>query len=58
MLLDPPDHGERARALEAERESARAAKDAVARLGRDADLVDRHLATLRQVPTAFPQVWR
>lgn len=58
MLLDPPDHGERARALEVERDAARAAKDAVARLGRHADLVDRHLATLRQVPLSDDDVLR
>jgi chromosome partition protein MukB len=58
MLLDPPDHGERARALEVERDAARGAKDAVARLGRHADLVDRHLATLRQVPLSDDDVLR
>jgi chromosome partition protein MukB len=58
MLLDPPDHGERARALGVECDAARGAKDAVARLGRYADLVDRHLATLRQVPLSDDDVLR
>jgi chromosome partition protein MukB len=57
-LLGPPDHGERTRALEVERDAARAAKDAVARLGRHADLVDRHLATLRQLPLSDEDIVR
>jgi chromosome partition protein MukB len=58
MLLDPPDHGERARALEIERDAARVAKDTVARLGRYAELVDRQLATLRQLPLSDDDVLR
>jgi len=58
MLLDPPDQSERVRTLEVERDAARAAKDAVARLGRHADLVDRHLATLRQVPLSHNDLLR
>ncbi|HTQ76372.1 MAG TPA: chromosome partition protein MukB [Burkholderiales bacterium] len=50
FLLDPPDHGERARALEKELHAARAAKELVARLAKSADLVDRQLADLRQLP--------
>ncbi|CAN95857.1 cell division protein [Sorangium cellulosum So ce56] len=50
MLLDPPHHGERARALDAERAAALSAKASVASQGRRAELVDRQLATLRQPP--------
>jgi len=50
LLLAPPDYLERARALEVEREAASVAKDAVSILGSHADLVDLHLATLRELP--------
>lgn len=50
MLLDPPDHAERVRSLEAEREAARAARAAVTAHARHAQIVDLELATLRQVP--------
>jgi chromosome partition protein MukB len=50
VLLDPPDHGERARSLEADLHAARLAKDVVARERSSAELVDRHQAVLRQVP--------
>ena len=50
MLLDPPDHGERVSALELERVEACAASETVAARSRHAEIVDRQLATLRQVP--------
>lgn len=58
MLLEPPDHGERLRALEIERNAARAAKDAALRRAHHADLVDRRLATLRQPPLADDDLTR
>ncbi|WP_437630723.1 chromosome partition protein MukB [Sorangium sp. So ce854] len=58
VLLDPPDQGERARALEAERAAALSAKARVAALGRHAALVDRQLATLRQAPLSDEEVAR
>ncbi|WP_437694369.1 chromosome partition protein MukB [Sorangium sp. So ce176] len=58
MLLDPPDQGERARALEAERAAALSAKARVAAQGRHAELVDRQLATLRQAPLSDEEVAR
>lgn len=50
MLLDPPDHGDRVHALEGEREAACAARETVAIHARHAELVDRRLVILRQVP--------
>jgi chromosome partition protein MukB len=58
MLLDPPDHAERVRVIEVERETAGAAKDAVTRLGRHAERVDRDLATLRQPPLSEDDIAR
>ncbi|WP_437874928.1 chromosome partition protein MukB [Sorangium sp. So ce513] len=58
MLLDPPDQGERARALEAERSAALSAKARVAAQARHAALVERQLATLRQAPLSDEEVAR
>lgn len=58
MLLDRPDHGERVHALEVERDAARGAKAAVERFSHHAELVDRYLATLRQVPLSDDDVLR
>lgn len=58
MLLDPPDHGERVRALEAERGVALAAKAAAAAGARHAELVDRQLAALRQAPLSEEELAR
>ncbi|WP_438032120.1 chromosome partition protein MukB [Sorangium sp. So ce204] len=58
MLLDPPDHGERVRALEAERAAALSAKASVTAQGQRAELVDRQLATLRQAPLSDDELAR
>ena len=58
FLIDPPDHAERARALETEQDAARAATASVAANGRNAELVDRELAVLRQVPLSDDDVAR
>ena len=58
MLLDPPDHSERARTLDVERDAARSAKEGIAKLGRHAEFVDRHLSALRQLPLSNEDVQR
>lgn len=56
MLLDPPDHAERVRTLEAEHEGARSAKALVAEHARHAECVERELATLRHPPLSEEDV--
>jgi chromosome partition protein MukB len=58
VMLEPPDYDERARALEPVLDAARAAKEAVARLGSQADFVDRHVVTLRHMPLSAEDVMR
>lgn len=58
LLLDPPDHGERARALELELQAARTAGDMVRRHQRSAEIVDRHQADLRRVPLTDEEMAR
>jgi chromosome partition protein MukB len=50
LLLDPPDHAERALALETERDAARTARELVTAHTRHAEVVERELATLRHAP--------
>jgi chromosome partition protein MukB len=50
FLLDPPDHGERVRALSAEEEAGRIASGRVAMHRQHAERLDREHAALRQVP--------
>lgn len=58
MLLEPPDYAERSKALDIEQRAAGAAKEAATKLGRHADLVDTHLATLRQLPLTDEDIAR
>lgn len=56
FLLDPPDYGERVRALEEERQGAQTAQVRVTANGHHAELVDRELAALRQIPLSDDEV--
>jgi chromosome partition protein MukB len=58
LLLDPPDHGERSRALEQDLQAARTARDMVARHKTSAEIVDRHQADLRQLPLSDEELIR
>jgi chromosome partition protein MukB len=58
MLLDPPDHTERARELDLELRAARQAKELVARHKTNADFVDRHQGDLRQLPLGDEELAR
>lgn len=50
ILLEPPDHAERARALEVERDAARQAKALVAARRHEAKILEDELPTLRSAP--------
>jgi chromosome partition protein MukB len=56
FLLDPPDHAERAAELEANREAGRRAQVLVAANAQHAELVDREIAVLREVPLSDEDV--
>jgi chromosome partition protein MukB len=58
LLLDPPDHAERAHVLEQEENAARAAKELVARRETSAAFVDRHQAVLRDSPLTDEEMTR
>ena len=58
FLLDPPDHAERAHALETERDAARAAAASVAAHARHAELVEDEIDVLRQTPLSEEDVAR
>jgi chromosome partition protein MukB len=58
VLLDPPDHSERASALARDSELGHRAKDIHASRGRQADLVESQLEALRWRPLSEPEVVR